>query len=339
MAIHLSGYTSHLWWDGIKDSQPLIEKITSRIANWKNYFLTYAGRVELIKSVLSSFLVYWARTSLLPKTVLSNINSPINRFLWEGPGMQRKVHQASSKRICKPKKEGGLGIKDAITWNRAATCGIVFKLLQNNTLWANWIHDNQLKGKHFWTCKPPTDSSWTWRTLLKMRRSATSLICYTIADGKNTLFWHDPWCGNDLLWNNSEARNTFSLHSNAIVFTMISNGHWNDQIQQMNASPLRSRILATEIDPFLEYGRIFWKPSTSGEFDQKSAYNYLSGTNQALPQSKIIWGPWVLPKHAFTVWQLTMDCLPTQDRLVKKGILQESKCILCNSHRENSHLL
>lgn len=36
---------------------PLVEKITCRIANWKNNFLSYAYRLELIKTVISSFLV------------------------------------------------------------------------------------------------------------------------------------------------------------------------------------------------------------------------------------------------------------------------------------------
>ncbi|KAF5200219.1 hypothetical protein FRX31_010194, partial [Thalictrum thalictroides] len=54
----------------IRDCYPLVERITKRILSWKNKFLSYAGRLELVKSVLQAFHVYWARTFVLPTTVL-----------------------------------------------------------------------------------------------------------------------------------------------------------------------------------------------------------------------------------------------------------------------------
>ncbi|KAL0293603.1 UNVERIFIED_CONTAM: hypothetical protein Sradi_6928700 [Sesamum radiatum] len=44
----------------IADCRPLINRIDTRLAGWNQHNLSYAGRVQLIKSVLSSFHTYWA---------------------------------------------------------------------------------------------------------------------------------------------------------------------------------------------------------------------------------------------------------------------------------------
>lgn len=42
----------------VKDCLTLSEKITTNIANWKNNTLSNAGRLELVESFITSFLVY-----------------------------------------------------------------------------------------------------------------------------------------------------------------------------------------------------------------------------------------------------------------------------------------
>lgn len=43
----------------VADYKPLLDKITNRITCWSSKFLSYAGRLELIESVLSSLYSYW----------------------------------------------------------------------------------------------------------------------------------------------------------------------------------------------------------------------------------------------------------------------------------------
>ncbi|KAL0292095.1 UNVERIFIED_CONTAM: Retrovirus-related Pol polyprotein from type-2 retrotransposable element R2DM [Sesamum radiatum] len=44
----------------ISDCQPILRKIEARIKGWEGVMLSFAGRVQLIKSVLSALQVYWA---------------------------------------------------------------------------------------------------------------------------------------------------------------------------------------------------------------------------------------------------------------------------------------
>nr|GEX41079.1 reverse transcriptase domain, reverse transcriptase zinc-binding domain protein [Tanacetum cinerariifolium] len=45
--------------------------------------LSYAGRLQLIDSVLSSMQVYWVAVYLIPKTTMMDINFILRSFLWK----------------------------------------------------------------------------------------------------------------------------------------------------------------------------------------------------------------------------------------------------------------
>ncbi|GAB2276995.1 hypothetical protein Dimus_039218 [Dionaea muscipula] len=74
----------------IKFYKPLIEKITARISSWTTRMLSYAGRLQLIKSILLSLHGYWAQIFLILKGVLKEIESLCRAFLWSGPSLNRK---------------------------------------------------------------------------------------------------------------------------------------------------------------------------------------------------------------------------------------------------------
>ncbi|KAL2225603.1 UNVERIFIED_CONTAM: hypothetical protein Sindi_2977300, partial [Sesamum indicum] len=90
--------------------QPLLSKIDARINGWDGLALSYAGRVQIIKSVLVALGVYWASAFILPKGVIKDIEKRLRAFLWRGTG-NSGYPKVAWKEICKPKEEGGLGLK------------------------------------------------------------------------------------------------------------------------------------------------------------------------------------------------------------------------------------
>jgi hypothetical protein len=50
--------------------------------------LSYAGRVQLINSVLFSIQVYWASLFLLPGQVIKSVEQIMRSFLWSGSDMR-----------------------------------------------------------------------------------------------------------------------------------------------------------------------------------------------------------------------------------------------------------
>ena len=68
----------------------LIDGITSRIRNWKAKLLTFAGRLQLIQSVLCSVQSYWNGLFILPKKVIKQVEQILRRFLWKGPNLEKE---------------------------------------------------------------------------------------------------------------------------------------------------------------------------------------------------------------------------------------------------------
>ncbi|XP_020254198.1 uncharacterized protein LOC109831277 [Asparagus officinalis] len=59
-------------------------------------------------------------------------------------------------------------------------------------------------------------------------------------------------------------------------------------------------------------------------------YLALSPTENRVPWSTTIWGGFNYPKHSFISWLAVQDRLLTQDKLIRRGIIQTNQCILCS---------
>ncbi|KAL0289800.1 UNVERIFIED_CONTAM: hypothetical protein Sradi_7064800 [Sesamum radiatum] len=83
----------------VTDCRPLLQKIDDRLAGWRHLTLSFAGRVQLIKSVLSAMHAYWASVFLLPKKVIKEIEGRMRRFLWYGSSDSGCAKVASEQTI------------------------------------------------------------------------------------------------------------------------------------------------------------------------------------------------------------------------------------------------
>ncbi|KAL0405315.1 UNVERIFIED_CONTAM: LINE-1 retrotransposable element O protein [Sesamum latifolium] len=59
----------------LSDCKPLLSKIDSRIRDWGGQQLSFAARIQLIKSVIISLNIYWAMAFILPKGVIREIEN------------------------------------------------------------------------------------------------------------------------------------------------------------------------------------------------------------------------------------------------------------------------
>lgn len=67
-----------------KECKPLIDRILKRIESWTVKHISFAGRLQLINSVLFSIQNYWCNVFILPKKVTRLLKQKSNAFLWKG---------------------------------------------------------------------------------------------------------------------------------------------------------------------------------------------------------------------------------------------------------------
>ena len=143
------------------DCKVLVEAITRRIGNWTTKFLSFAGRIQLIQSVLCSMQSFWNGLFILPKKIITQVEQIIRRFLWKGPQLSTGGAKVAWADLTFPLDEGGLGIKRLHTWNVAAMGKHIWNLChpQTTSSWALWARANLLRGRSLWDINPPSSSS------------------------------------------------------------------------------------------------------------------------------------------------------------------------------------
>lgn len=178
-----------------QDYQPLPETIRKRIGSWTNRYLSYAGRLDLIGSVLWSISRFWLSDFRLPKACIREIDKICSGFFWSGPDLNPRKSKISWEDICRPKTEGGLGLRSLHDINKVTCLKLLWRLLTNLTsLWEKWIHTNLLKNEYIWSVKDDDKrGSWIWRKILKFREMARHLSRVEVNKGATTSFWFDIW--------------------------------------------------------------------------------------------------------------------------------------------------
>lgn len=129
-----------------KHYKPLVDKLESYVNSWSAATLTFAGRLELIRSVIQGVECFWLGIFPLPAVVRLKIVKICRQFLWgSNSGKVAWAH------VCLPLCEGGLGIRDIKAWNKALLARTLWNMqAKKDTLWYKWLHTIYLKGNSIW---------------------------------------------------------------------------------------------------------------------------------------------------------------------------------------------
>ena len=154
----------------IEQFRPLTAKISEYISAWAGATLSYAGRSELIRSVLQGVECFWLSILPIPVGVRSKIVALCRNFLWGGKATSPKKPLVAWKDVCKPKSEGGLGFIDLNAWNMALMTKSLWNLqAKKDSLWVKWVSHIYLKGQPFWEYSPTRQDSQMIRQLAQIR--------------------------------------------------------------------------------------------------------------------------------------------------------------------------
>ncbi|XP_062113702.1 uncharacterized protein LOC133824742 [Humulus lupulus] len=94
------------------DCGVIIKKIQNRLHTWSSRHLSFAGRTQLIHSILLGIRKYWMSIFLLPQSVIHEIDRLCRNFLWGAKGNRTRIHCSSWEQVCLPKNMGGIGFKE-----------------------------------------------------------------------------------------------------------------------------------------------------------------------------------------------------------------------------------
>ncbi|CAN1303199.1 Putative ribonuclease H protein At1g65750 [Linum perenne] len=306
-----------------------------RLDTWKANFLSFGGRVTLIKSVHSSLPVYYLSLFKAPAAVISSLERIQNHFLWSGVSDQNKIHWVSWNLVKAPRDVGGLGIQDLRSLNVALLCKWHWRYAVERTAW--WrILINLKCGSGFsdwqpvWHFSTAGSSVWKWVVSL-----SPIFWSYGVIDpgGGMCVFWSDYWVRNvrlDILFPRIAAavRSLESLICD--VFPILDRQRWHIPLRYQ----LRGGALE-EWDSLIQYldsirmelftegpAYIRWPINPDGYFTVSSLRRSLIAEKFkgcATFPAKVVWQSAVPTKVSCFCWKVFFSKIATVDNLQRKG--------------------
>ncbi|XP_048596484.1 uncharacterized mitochondrial protein AtMg00310-like [Brassica napus] len=171
----------------------IIDKVKKVTQGWKQRHLSHGGKEILLKAVAMAMPIYSMNIFKLPKEVCEEINGILARFWWSS-GENKGMHWYSWKRVCLPKKEGGLGFRDLETFNQALLGKQVWRIMQNpNCLMARILQARYFPEGDILKATVKRKSSYAWKSIMYGKELIVKGMRHLIGDGSFTNMWTDQW--------------------------------------------------------------------------------------------------------------------------------------------------
>jgi hypothetical protein len=254
-------------------------------------YVSLGGRIVLLNSVLNSIPIFYLSFMKLPAVVLKKIIRIQREFLWGGVRGGRKINWVSWKEVCKPRGQGGLGVKDVGKVNLSLHIKWRWRLLQKeNALWkdllvARYGPDARLKVHWIGSNVANRSLSW-WKDLcgIDVRDGSSwfaNNIKRQIGNGNSTRFWYDCWTGTSPLCDRFPRLYMTSMQKESMVsdvwVVMEGVGRWEWRWrrrpfvwEEALLTNLLEELPLLEISEEDDYWR--WNREDDGRFSVRSAY-------------------------------------------------------------------
>ena len=313
-----------------RDCFALVDKIKLRVCNWKNKMLSFAGRLQLINSVLTSIHVYWASIFKIPIATIREIEMICRNFLWANGEVVRGKAKVKWSDVCKPKINGGLGIKDLRFWNDALLIKHIWNLISNKkSLWVQWVRENYIGDGNFWEIWQKKSMNWTWKRFLELRKTVRHHIVSCVGDGRNTSLWHDWWHPIGILSTIISRRDWFrnGFSENSLVSDVLTNDTYRWPVDWVIKFPgLKDAPM------FCNNGNqkdiTVWRDmnGVNKKFSCKQVWRDINNFGSKVKWVSCVWYSNCIPRNAFILWLAVLNRLKTQDRV---KCWEKSGSLLC----------
>ncbi|XP_060959153.1 uncharacterized protein LOC133030431 [Cannabis sativa] len=324
----------------------LHEKVWGHLHNWKNKVFSKGGKETLLKSVIQAIPTYSMACFRLPIATCHSLESVMANFWWGVNDNNRpKTHWQSWKKLCRSKKEGGLGFRSLTHFNQALLAKQAWRILQQpNSTVSKILSARYFPHSSFLDSSTEHSPSFVWRSICWGKELLHKGLISKIGNGQNTSTTRDHWipglCQVPILSHVPDTVASFILPSSSWDLVSLQRCFLPHVVEQILSIPLP---LSPCPDEFI------WEHSQSGIYTAKSGYHIsfscspssdIPSSSKPSPWWKNLWHLPLPAKVKHFAFRATNSTLPTAKNLAHRKIIPSPVCDRCGGMEESvSHAL
>ncbi|XP_042944540.1 uncharacterized protein LOC122278417 [Carya illinoinensis] len=327
----------------------IIDRIKSRVGNWKDKLLSHAGKEILLKAVIQALPTYCMGVFKLPKSLLSDINRVMYQFWWGHLQNEKKVHWVSWAQMGKSKAAGGVGFRGLEYFNLALLAKQGWRLVQYPTSLAAQVLKAKYYPQHdFFQAKVGHRPSFIWRSFCAAKGVLLKGSIWRIGNGQKTSIWKDRWLPQPTTYMVQSPIHILQGDEKVERLINRETKQWDrGLVTDVFDATTAAVILKIPISSSSMEDKLVWLGTRDGSFTVKSAYHMQKEAIEMLKeqpsggtQKQKSWTDcWKLqiPNATKTfLWRACLESLPTMLNLSKKKIVESPSCPICCREEEST---
>ncbi|KAF7820656.1 ribonuclease H [Senna tora] len=160
-----------------RNASLILDNIQHKLSGWKAKLLSQAARTILIKAVVSAIPIYHLQHTWITQSEANKCDATMRKFFWGQWEDANSPMMISWQRLCKKKKDGGLGFRKMAKLNEALLAKQGWRILTTEHSLVHQI----FMGKHsasvqHYTLTPKSSASPLWKKICKASKIVTDHI-------------------------------------------------------------------------------------------------------------------------------------------------------------------
>ena len=291
-----------------RDFNFIVEKVQSKLTSWKSKLLSPAGRVVLIQSVTSSLPAYYMQNTALPSTICNDLDRLNRNFLWGSTNESKKMHLVGWDKVCRPKRDGGLGLHATKPRNKALLAKLNWRLHDEKDSW--WARTLTAKycpnGITSFPLPIHRGGSSNWRGLKLGHEVFRNGLRWVVNNGQHVSFWNDRWVGDHALREVVHGPLSLEESSFRICDLIEGTSFWDfSKLSIGIPPPICAQIKSIHLYTLSHLEDCIVWDTVDGSFSLRKAYQIAckpSHSLDCLGSSTWLWHTVTTPRIQFFLW-------------------------------------
>lgn len=327
----------------------IVDKIRQKASSWTSKRLSTAGKMIMLKSVLSAMPTYAMSCFKLPQSLCKRIQSALTRFWWDSSPENKKMCWVAWNKMAKPKQFGGLGFKDINNFNDALLAKLSWRILTNpQCLLAKILAGKYHKHSSFLDSSVPNSSSHGWRSLCIGKDLLKKKLGWVIGNGESIKVWSDPWLSlnTPLQPMGPVPENAQELRVSDLMIPHSTD--WDIEKIKLFLPEYKDIILTLKPSKRGAPDKLRWLNHPSGDYSTRTGYFAAAerseeisslASNPTINWNQHVWNVQTSPKIKVFLWKVCQGALPVGTQLEARCIPVNPKCCRCEAPESIFHLL